>query len=147
MIGIVYIDGKNDYTYRGITSSFPQIQNSFWNSSRDKKYHFKFSKIPLTSNSSSTHSSSPSLYGAHGTVSIYFYKGKKVTSRLTSIPYYTLYQSRIIDVKFKSEIKFTTEFCEIIDQDISSKPIVDMIKQSNDPIAVLHLHYRSEPWL
>ena len=140
----------NDYTYCGLTSSSPQIQSSFWNPSRDKRYSFNFSEIPSFKSLESPPNSrvgTNSLYGARGTVSIYFYKGLKVLERLTSIPYYTLNRSKIIETRFRSEINLLTKFDEIIDADISSKPIVDMVKQSNDPIAVLHIHYRSEPWL
>lgn len=64
-----------------------------------------------------------------------------------SIPYYAISQSKIIEPRFRSEINFTTKFSEMVDANISTIPNVDMIKQSNDPIAVLHIHYRSESWL
>jgi hypothetical protein len=152
IIAIIYVDGINDYTYRGLSSSSPQVQSYFWNSSRDKKYCFNFSGIPTLDSPESSPDSrvraSP-LYGAHGTISVYFYKALKESARLKSTPYYTLNRSRIpiIEPRFKSEIKFITKFDEIFNEDIPSKPIIDMIKQSNDPIAVLHIHYRSEPWL
>ncbi|RIA91466.1 hypothetical protein C1645_737112 [Glomus cerebriforme] len=148
IIAIIYIDGTNDYTYHGLTSSSSQIQNSFWDSSRDKQYCFEFSKIlSYSPESSPNRIRTKPLYGARGTISVYFYKGTKVSERLMSIPYYALNQSRTIEPKFKSEISITTKFNEIIGNDTSPKPIINMIKQSNDPIAVLHIHYRSESWL
>jgi hypothetical protein len=86
------------------------------------------------------------LYGGLGAISIYFYKGIKASKKLTSIPYYALSQSKIIEPRFRSEINFITKFNETVDANITI-PNVEMMKQSNDPIAVLHIHYRSESWL
>ncbi|GBB83949.1 hypothetical protein RclHR1_01060013 [Rhizophagus clarus] len=142
IIAIIYVDGTNDYVCHVLTSSSPQTINYFWDFSRNKKYYFEFSEVQ-----SSPKPCLKPLYGGIGTVSIYFYKAYKITNKLTSMPYYVLSQSRIIEPRFRPEIKFTTKFNEMVDANVSTIPNFDVTKQSNDPIAVLHIHYRSESWL
>ncbi|CAB4394761.1 hypothetical protein RhiirA5_409752 [Rhizophagus irregularis] len=147
IIAIIYVDGTNDYIHHGLTSPSPQILNFFGDFSRNKRYFFEFSEVQSSISSPNSCIRTKPLYGGIGAVSIYFYEGLRVPKKLTSIPYYALSQSKNIEPKFRSEINFTTKFNEMVDANIPAIPNVDMIKQSNDPIAVLHIHYRSESWL
>ncbi len=141
------IDGQFDNTYRGLKSHAIQIQDFFMNVTRDKKLEFTFSNSIYDDSSRTPHitpNKTPNLRGGVGTISIYFYKGRPVPRQNGTIPSFDIQQVKMKENKKSFEIQCTTAF---IPQNVRNHvSYYDMVKASTDPIAVLHLHYRSASW-
>ncbi|CAG8476928.1 14112_t:CDS:2 [Acaulospora morrowiae] len=146
MMAYVYVDGEYDYTYREILSSSFREKDCFWNNSLDKKYYFKFAVTEMSDTSSLNQLTEQKSCGGLGAISIYFYKARIIPQKNVVIPPFSVNQAQVSESKTNVDIKMTTAFEEEGGY-VNRQPISTMEKQSDDPIAVLHLHYRPVDWL
>ncbi|GBC10721.1 hypothetical protein RclHR1_09850010 [Rhizophagus clarus] len=143
MMAETLIDGQFDKTYRGLKSRTVQFQDSFFNATRDKKLEFIFSNS-IYDESSSTPNNTFNSRGGIGAISIYFYKGRSVIRQNVNIPSFDIQQAKVKESKKTFGIQCTTDF---VPRNVRNHICYyDMVKESNDPIAVLHLHYRPASW-
>jgi hypothetical protein len=137
------IDGQFDKTYRGLKSRTTQLQDCFLNATRDKKLEFVFSNS-IYDDSSSALNNTLNSRGGIGAISIYFYKGRSVIRQNVNIPSFDIQQVKVKESKKTFGIQCTTDF---VPRNVRNHTCYyDMVKESNDPIAVLHLHYRPASW-
>jgi hypothetical protein len=146
MMAETLIDGQFDKTYRGLKSRTVQIQECFLNATRDRKLEFAFSNSIYDDSSSTSNNvpNSQSLRGGIGAISIYFYKGRTVPRQNTAVPSFDIQQIKVKENKKTFGIQCTTAF--VPQHNRNHVCYYDMIKESADPIAVLHLHYRPASW-
>ncbi|RIA82333.1 hypothetical protein C1645_788544 [Glomus cerebriforme] len=140
----VLIDGQFDKTFRGLKSRTVHHKSCFFNATRDKKLEFVFSNSTYDEPSST---STPNITprGGIGAISIYFYKGRSVPrQKVKKFSSFDIQQVKLRENKKIFGVQCTTAFEP---QNIGNHNCYyDMVKGSNDPIAVLHLHYRPASW-
>ncbi|RIB05236.1 hypothetical protein C2G38_616565 [Gigaspora rosea] len=140
IMAFVHVDGSHDYTHHILKQSSSITRDGFWNPSRNKKLFFKFSSITSSTNSS-TNSQVNDVCSGLGTVSVYFYKAKRVP-RVKYRPHqFEINQKKVVGSKICSEIMYSTTFEEYEEKKL--KGGTNWKRTNKDPIAVLHLHYRS----
>ncbi|CAG8613655.1 3010_t:CDS:2 [Dentiscutata heterogama] len=144
IMAFVHVDGSHDYTHHILKQSTSITRDGFWNPSRNKKLFFKFSSA-TSSTTSSTKSNVNDVCSGLGTVSVYFYKAKRVP-RVNHRPHqFEINQKKVAGSKICSEIMYSTIFDEYEERIL--KGGTNWKRIDKDPIAVLHLHYRPVEWL
>ncbi|CAI2161800.1 17630_t:CDS:2 [Funneliformis geosporum] len=147
LMAYVFVDGEYDYTYRELSNPSPRTKDSFWNNTLTKKYYFKFRLPPSSEMETLEFPLQRKQFGGLGAISIYFYKGKMIPEKPVFIPNFPINQVQVSESKSsKLGIKFTTAF-EEGEGYFNQQAVATMEKQSEDPVAVLHLHYRPATWL
>ncbi|CAG8679984.1 6051_t:CDS:2 [Funneliformis mosseae] len=147
LMAYVFVDGEYDYTYRELSSSSPREKDSFWNNTLSKKYYFKFNLPPSSEIDNLEIPLQRKPFGGLGAISIYFYKAKIIPEKPVYIPNFSINQVQVPESKsIKLGIKFTTAF-EEGEGYFNRQAVATMEKQSEDPVAVLHIHYRPATWL
>jgi hypothetical protein len=142
----VYVDGEYDYTYRELISPEPRDKDCFWNNTLTKKYYFKFEVSQLSEIDNPEIPVQRKPFGGLGAISIYFYKAKVIPQRPVYIPNFVVNQVQVAESKSTRDIKFTTAF-EEAEGFVNRQAVATMEKQSDDPVSILHLHYRPATWL
>ncbi|KAG9306298.1 hypothetical protein G9A89_018181 [Geosiphon pyriformis] len=154
IMGEIFLDGKNDYTNTNISDPIiPAIRDGFWNESRDKMAYFKFSRSmwsnPKPHNNASNKNKDPKENrGGLGAVSLYFYRGKYQIQSVVSKKF-SLEQTAVPEHKSNKGIEISISF----DPEPAEAPpnlknkVATMARMENEPIAVLHIHYRPIPWM
>ncbi|CAI2174041.1 18798_t:CDS:2 [Funneliformis geosporum] len=159
IISRLYIDGQFDQVQLLHQHQSSRIRSYFINHERNKVYFFKFAstsqfdkkddgvfKVPFPVKKH-PNKQSQIIYGKPGIVTVCFFKGIIVDeSALQNKPEFEVKQVKIketIDNNNK-DIDFTTSF-DAMDAKIQPSIVTKIVNLN--PIAVLHLHYRSVDWL
>jgi hypothetical protein len=119
--GDVAFNGETDQTCIEMYNKSFQIVTGFWYKKKLRPFKFP-TKIQTKSSSSSSSSSSSFFFGGPGAISVYFYEIEKIKFPI------------IKNLKINSK-----NYNELFWNDSSNL-------KSFDPIAVLHIHYRSTSW-
>ncbi|POG79221.1 hypothetical protein GLOIN_2v1528813 [Rhizophagus irregularis DAOM 181602=DAOM 197198] len=77
---------------------------------------------------------------------IYFYKARVIPQTPVYIPNFSVNQVKVAEAKSTCGIKFTTAF-EEAEGFSNRQAVATMERQGDEPVAVLHLHYRPATWL
>jgi len=146
LIAEVLVDGQFDKTYRGLKSRTSHIKDCFYNATRNKKFEFAFSDS-IYDESSASNNNTPNSRGGIGAISIYFYKGRSVLRKSFNLSSsFDIEQVKVKENKKSFGIQCTTAFIPQTVRQGQFSGYCDMVKESNNPIAVLHLHYRPASW-
>ncbi|GBC03547.1 hypothetical protein RclHR1_05190011 [Rhizophagus clarus] len=146
LMAYVYVDGEYDYTYREISNSSPREKDCFWNNTLSKKYYFKFEISQLYEIDNPEIPVQRKPFGGLGAISVYFYKARVIPQTPVYIPNFSVNQVKVAESKSTCGIKFTTAF-EEAEGFFNRQAVATMEKQGDEPVAVLHLHYRPATWL
>ncbi|KAG9291710.1 hypothetical protein G9A89_011995 [Geosiphon pyriformis] len=145
----IYVDGRNDDASGLLRDSNPIIVKGFWNSTPHKFGYFRF--VPMIKLAASRaknlpHNTSQKI-GDVGTVSVSFYRAKMITPKIVERSGIPLEQILIKEKNLNREIQIKTSFDERPLQEPENMDIFNIEYCDKDPIAVLHIHYRSQSWL
>ncbi|CAB4489552.1 hypothetical protein RhiirA1_426792 [Rhizophagus irregularis] len=146
LMAYVYVDGEYDYTYREVSNSSPREKDCFWNNTLSKKYFFKFEISQLYEIDNPEIPLQRKPYGGLGAISVYFYKARVIPQTPVYIPNFSVNQVKVAEAKSTCGIKFTTAF-EEAEGFSNRQAVATMERQGDEPVAVLHLHYRPATWL
>ncbi|CAG8582215.1 14323_t:CDS:2 [Acaulospora morrowiae] len=158
IMAMVYVDGRYDYTYVPIIKHEERIQvkDGFTHVTKNVKYGFKFDVMSWGENEKSddvgknefddTEFQIPKI-GGLGSISVCFYRADHYYQRIKPIEYDIKRPAIPEETKdLNLEFRFATSFDEISIP--TPTPLESVLKQiSNQPLAVIHLHYRSKSWL
>ncbi|CAB4380240.1 unnamed protein product [Rhizophagus irregularis] len=136
----VFVDGSSDGFFTNkCNSSF--IMKGFYNRNATMMYNFFFEKT----NWIETDNVQNAEFGGYGAISVYFYKIKHIYE--TSLQYNsdkTFEEVKVPEAKKSFDVALTTKFSNGIESHCSGP--WEMIITENDPLAVLHINYRSVDW-
>ncbi|KAG9293061.1 hypothetical protein G9A89_016423 [Geosiphon pyriformis] len=135
----VYVDGKYDWTYTALANCKPVSQSSFENVEEGiQKRDFKFSMKQWIG-------STGVQAGCFGAVSVVFFRARRVAARRKSNSPREIHQikqgGRCLIVRLSLPKSHRTRVHQ-------KKPRNTIhVQEEGEPLAVLHLHYRSAEWL
>ncbi|CAI2161810.1 17636_t:CDS:2 [Funneliformis geosporum] len=160
IISRLYIDGQFDQVHHLHQQQSSRLRSYFVNYERNKAYFFKFAstsefdkkddgvfKVPFPVNKQpNKQNHNQKLYGKPGTITVCFFKGIIVDeSALLNKPEFEVKPVKITEAENKNmDIGYITGF-DVMDAKIPPSTVTRIVDWN--PIAVLHLNYRSADWL
>ncbi|CAB4392687.1 unnamed protein product [Rhizophagus irregularis] len=154
----LFIDGKWDHTCKQIQKSTPKSRKDGFFDEKRQKHLFKFdvtnwindnnevdSNNNNNNNNNIKYSSTKSIFGGIGAISVYFY----IVEEVEKLDNYVKNQVEKVQVPestgIEMGIKISTGFQKSQDIKMASNKMLKSILTI--PVAVLHIHYRPASWL
>ncbi|CAG8679966.1 12383_t:CDS:1 [Acaulospora morrowiae] len=145
IMAFVYVDGLHDNTYSAHTSlsSIQNIREGFYNYARGKIYNFKFD-VTLWGNDEG-YIIPNTRAGGQGAVSVYFYRAMHL-HQIVKPRDINIKSAKVSEGRADLGLKLSTSFNE---ETIPIQQVYESLlaPASLQPLAVLHLHYRTTSWL
>lgn len=136
----VFVDGLSDGFFTNKCNS-SLIMKGFYNRNATMMYKFFFEKT----NWIETDNVQNAEFGGYGAISVYFYKIKRISESTLEYNSDKMFEEvKVPEAKKSFDVALTTKFSNGIESHCSGP--WEMIITENDPLAVLHINYRSVDW-
>ncbi|PKY50213.1 hypothetical protein RhiirA4_529678 [Rhizophagus irregularis] len=151
MLAFIYVDGCYDSTSLRLVNDSPVFKNGFKDINRQHKHYFEFNKSTFVRKDNVR---LPKMqYGGLGSVSVYFYKARVLASHIGIIERNRSLKfgndQKLPNIRYYNDIKVITHYSSGVPFDQPKnllKTIKPLTKFGDNPVAVLHLHYRPYEW-